>query len=623
MAPIPAEEPVIQSEKPNVLNDADEEPVFPAEESISLNNALEEPIPQAEEPIIVNAPQIEEPPVAPKSAPKRRASHLAELIRDGKTSEEAASEDFSTTRPREEAVPTPVQASKPLLSPENDFPPSYEPAQPVPASISPVPQLEEILKEIPRPSRPQRPEAVFKFGISPVKESLRSAKPQQPERQEPELPPTPTQRGIADPIVTTPPSGIHDTPSKRGRRSKALGEKLKSSPLKPRPALPQEPAKEAEKPQEPEAEAEVEIQVNFKPEKEKPKRRKSARFLVPEDPHASKKKARDDLLKELQQLQADVALTNQENERLRLHQESGKRRPTAAPNPDELLALLKRSTEQPSKPKPKPTSIFKSIGSFLPFSSRRRAQPISSALEKPLPSHLPIALDDPLPYLEAFSPLNYTSTIVLLPSDQSSSASTSGESQPTLQKHNIHATHQTGLFAARLTMTVNTSNLSITFLSIPALDTNAEKELGPFIRDRAAGTGNDISVVCWAMGRWVEVSIKRAAFFCTVGNEFGTAEARVKSRSRSRKRKRHHGVEEDGDGDVEEEDELKGRKWTRRQLLPHMGRTSMEIVNEEVELRIEWKIGFDWTGEAESAVKAGARVSKSCKFPSYFPFSLS
>jgi hypothetical protein len=476
--------------------------------------------------------------------------------------------------------------------------------------------LKEILKEIPRPSKSQRPEAVFDFLISPVKEGFRSAKPQQPEREEPELPPTPTQRGIADPIVTTPPSGIHDTPSKRGRRSKALGQKLKSSPLKPRDPPPQEPAKAAEAPQE--AEPEVEIQVSLESKKEKPKRRKSARFLVPEDPYASKKKARDDLLKELQQLQADVALANQENERLRLQQESGKRRPTAAPNPDELLALLKRSTEQPSKPKTKPASIFKSIGSFLPFSSRRRAHASSSsALEKPLPSHLPIALDDPLPYLEAFSPLTYTSTVVLLPSEQSSSGS-----EPTLQKHNIHATHPTGLFAARLTMTVNTSNHSITSLSIPALDTNAEKELGHFICDRAAGTGKDISVICWAMGRWVEVSIKRAAFFCTIENDFGTVEARAKSRAKSKKRKRRGAEDEENDAEMEEEDELKGWKWTRRQLLPHMGRTSMEISSEDVELRIEWKIGFDWTGEAESAVTAGARVSKSCKFP-YVSFILS
>lgn len=472
-----------------------------------------------------------------------------------------------------------------------------------------VPEFEFALPEVFQSGGSPRPEPEL-----PSEEITRSVNARRLEREEPELPPTPTQRGIPDPIVTTPPTGIHDTPSKRGRRSKSLGNKLKSSPLKPRDPPPSEPAKEKWSPEdsEPIHEPEPELEHLLKPEKSK--RRKSARFLVPEDPYAAKKKARDDLLKELQQLQADVALANQENERLRLHQESGKRRPTAAPNPDELLALLKRATEKPLKPKPKPTSIFKSIGQFLPFSSRRRTQPISSSdLEKPLPSHLPIAVDDPLPYLQAFSPLNYTSSIILLPQEQIFPDSTAEvPEQPTLQKHLINASHPTGLFAARLTMIVNSSTLSITDIEIPNLDASSEQELGPFVRQRATGNetlGKDINVICWAMGRWVEVAIKRAAFWCAIEADFSTPKARLKSlqkHSKNGKRKRQ---------DVNGEDEVDAgdkQTWTRRQLLPHMGRTSIEIVSEEVELRVEWRIGFDWTGEAESAISAWARVPKSC-----------
>lgn len=469
--------------------------------------------------------------------------------------------------------------------------------------------------------------------ILSLKELNQSRNPQRAEPEEPELPPTPTQRGIPDPVVTTPPTGIHDTPSKRARKSKSLGQKLKSSPLKPRdprPEMPKEPelAQEKSKPQENERVAELEPEVRLKPEK--PKRRKSARFLVPEDPYASKKKARDELLKELQQLQADVALANQENERLRLHHESGKRRSTLAPNPEELVALLRRSTEQPSKPSPKPSSIFKSIGSFLPFSSRRRTQPVASSdIEKPLPSHLPIVLDDPLPYLQAFSPLNYTSTIVLLPSEQTSPESFSEVSEePILQKHSIHASHPTGLFAARITMTVNSSTPSITDIDVSSLDPSSEKELGAFVRERAAGNGTlgkDINVICWAMGRWVELAIKRAAFWCAVEVDFTTPKGRetaLQKGAKSKKRKRQGSAIAGDEASEQEEEEHKNQKWTRRQLLPHMGRTSMEIVS-EVELRIEWRIGFDWTGEAENSVSAGARVPKNCKWPNFPPANLS
>ncbi|CZR61217.1 uncharacterized protein PAC_11113 [Phialocephala subalpina] len=424
-------------------------------------------------------------------------------------------------------------------------------------------------------------------------------------RPEPELPPTPTQRGIPDPVVTTPPAGIHDTPSKRARRRAA--EKLKSSPLKPKDPAPQE---EIVKETQPEQQEKPQ-----KPKNEPVKRRKSARFLIPEDPHAEKKKARDDLLKELQQLQADVSLANQENERLRLRAESKKKGAATAPNQDEVLAMLARATapERPAETKPKPTSIFKSIRSFLPFGPRRKPAPLPAS-EKPLPSHLPIALDDPLPYLQAFSTLTYASTITLLPPHPISSDNSPQEMErPLMQKHLISASHPSGLFATRFAMTVDTSALTIPSIDILRLDMNAEKELGTFIRARARDEGplgRDITVICWAMSRWVEVSIKRAQFWCSVEQELGTPEARIKSLQRKKKRKRQAHVD-DGGGGADGEDESEKINWTRKQLLPHFGRSSMELSNEAVELRFEWKIGFDWTGEVESSLGAAARVPKS------------
>lgn len=429
-------------------------------------------------------------------------------------------------------------------------------------------------------------------------------------REEPNLPPTPTQRGIPDPVVTTPPAGIHDTPSKRARKKV---EKHKSSPLKPRDPPPLKPAKA------------IELDPQRKPE-EPVKRRRSVRFLVPEDPHAAKTKERDDLLKELQQLQADVALANQENERLRLRYDSKKSVPTAPSNPDELLDLLLRSTvpEPVSESKPKSTSVFKSIRSFLPFHPRRKRQTTSlAALEKPVPSHLPIAVDDPMPYLQVFSPLIYTSSITLLPPETTSPDTSMQEAeQPILQRHQIKASHPSGLFSARLSMVVDSSLLSIASLDIEKLPTSAEKELGTFMRARSdpeVVLNRDIGAICWAMGRWVEVSVERARFWCAVELKFATPEARAKSlatNKQRKKRKRRQMIDED---DVsshdrnDEDEEMRNQKWTIKQLLPQMGRTALELSNDEVELRFEWKIGFDWTGEVESSVSASARLPQSCK----------
>jgi hypothetical protein len=172
-------------------------------------------------------------------------------------------------------------------------------------------------------------------------------------------------------------------------------------------------------------------------------------------------------------------------------------------------------------------------------------------------------------------------------------------------------------------MTVDSSLLSITSLDILKLDPTAEKELGAFMREKSREDtvlNRDIGVVCWAMGGWVETSILRARFWCAIDHEFGTPEARVKSLQRKKKRKLQRVVTEDDDtvpleGHGEDE-ETRQQKWTRKQLLPHMGRTAMEIAATDVELMFQWKIGFDWTGDVDSSISASARLPKSCKlFP--------
>jgi hypothetical protein len=130
----------------------------------------------------------------------------------------------------------------------------------------------------------------------------------------------------------------------------------------------------------------------------------------------------------------------------------------------------------------------------------------------------------------------------------------------------------------------------------------------------------------------MEASGLRAMFWCLVEEEFGSEEKRKRSAERwkestRRKRKRRAGtvVEYGEDAPLGERDETgdigegsKSGKWTTRQLLPHIGRTAMDIVGEGVDLRLEWRVGFDWTGEAESYISASARMPKSCE--SFFAF---
>lgn len=533
-------------------------------------------------------------PVIAKPHSQRRPPGVAEIMSSHRTlrSSSPAVASPSTHRKALE-VPEIVPTRRVLRSSSPAVAPSTQKRVPVvPAVISTRRSLRLSSSPIPDPLEQRK--------VPEAPEIISANRP--PPFEEPELPPTPTQLGLADPIVTSPATGIHDTPTKRVKRK--VGQKLKSSPLKPRDPPPPEVVQEKQPVRE------TVLDYQYQPAKPA-KRRKSARFLIPEDPHAEKKKERDALLRELQQLQADVALANQENERLRLLSESKKKVPTVS-NSDELLAMLQRATETSTAPKPKPASIFKSISSFLPFAPRRKPAPLLVS-QKPLPSHDAIPLDNPLPYLQAFTPLTYTSTVTLHQNPPNSSAYTSDDTNsPLFQKHIITASHPSGLFTSRLSMLVNTTSLKITDLSVLRLDMNAETELGTFIRARAKSQGplgKDVSVICWAMGRWIEVSIKRAVFWYTVDSELGNAAKRKQYLQRKKKRKRLGSVV-DGQDDQEENEKS---NLSRRQLLPYIGCTNMELVNEEVELRFEWKVAFDWTGEVESELGAVARLPKSCE----------
>jgi hypothetical protein len=441
--------------------------------------------------------------------------------------------------------------------------------------------------------------------------ALPATGPREPE--EPELPLTPTQRGLADPVVTTPPSGIHDTPNKRPKRPRVA--KAKPSPLKSQQI----------------AEAEPDAQAESESERASKRRKASevaSRHLVPIDPHAEKKKLRDQLLREVEELQADVSLAEQENERHRRFYVSGKG-PSEPPNPDEIMNLLVRSAaaSAPKAPPSKPTSIFKSIASFLPFARRQRPPKAAPPKDTPIPSHLPVPLEEQLPHLQLFTPLNLSSTITILPTKPPTSTTTPF-TNTILQNHSITLSAASGLFSARMNMIVDTSRLSVSSLSITTLDPSAEAELGRWARERASGKGilgRDVSAICWAMARWFEIATKRAKFWCGVERDLSSDVGRRKSTARLKalgKKKKRAGTrpsEDLAEGGHEEDGAIDGEgtkttKWTRKQLLPQMRRTSLVLTGEGVELRIEWNIVFDWTGEAESIISASAKIPSTCKF---------
>ncbi|OTB00497.1 hypothetical protein M426DRAFT_324272 [Hypoxylon sp. CI-4A] len=463
---------------------------------------------------------------------------------------------------------------------------------------------------------------------SPPRGAPVSEEPEEPE--EPDLPPTPTQKGISDPAsVNTSPVGIHNTPTKRPRRSRALAERIKSSPLKKPPIFPREVTETI---REESPSQSVERTLRAKPQSRKRKRKSHpARNIEEPDPLAEKKTLRDSLLAKIARLKSDLELVNRENNHI--HQSQQARQDSSAPkrpeDEDGLLDLLRRHVLPPEKDNaPDATHAWLETAlnpiSFLPFSKPNSSLPSLFApqenengteAEKPPISHHPISItaEEELPFLQVFTPLTFTSTVSIIPQGEL------GNTGPTVQRHLISASSTPpGLFAAKIEMTVNTKKLFVVELNVPRLEPSAVGELGPFVEKVVQGTNNsaptrNVSVVTWAMGEWLRVAMKRARFWCAVKRDLASSGGLAKCARQMRKvsRKGYVGRPTSTEDDDDEEDELEMQadkaRFTKADLLPHLGRTDLDLElsgpddsESAPSIRVQWRIEFDWTGEAQS-----------------------
>ncbi|TLS21536.1 uncharacterized protein PpBr36_10279 [Pyricularia pennisetigena] len=509
------------------------------------------------------------------------------------------------------------------------------------------------------PGTAQEPEELNPFQGRTLRRSF-----PRPEQPEPELPQPP---GPPDPILSTPPSGIHNTPSQRPRRSRALAERIKSSsPTKPKPAPPTQISDDQQGPAW-DLPSKGKVQrgkqvlaggdvgsagseqtpapADAADSREERARRRAMRGIEDTLAEAQKKRERDELLAEVARLEADVeVLAQAQNGQVSM--DGAVKNATA----DVLRRHLLPKEECVSSGEGVLASaaqwleIAMNPMSFLPFGNADSSQlPILFAPEsqqkdeQPLPtSHHPIPMttEEELPFLQVFTPLAFTSTIAILPRPSTS--------DPLLQQHTISASCTTppGLFSAQICMTVNAATHRVHSLSVPRLDPAAAPELAAVVAatttaEAGRACHNNVCVLAWAMGEWVRVATRRARFWRVLELELASKEAMAAAVAMARSRRRQKGGkkgvgldgsrqlgrddgDDDGqqqrDGDDDSSDSLGKRSdlLSRAELLPHMGRTAMEIgvpvavghdMDEAFCLRIQWRIRFDWTGEAESEVE--------------------
>lgn len=486
-------------------------------------------------------------------------------------------------------------------------------------------------------------------------------------QQEPELPPTPEH---PDPVVSTPPSGIHNTPSKR-RRSE--GERrLQSSPsrhplaqelapeLAPERARKKSPERSPQKISqkakgkrralaavEPFSQAQPAPQAE-RPQSEKPKSefapgthpRRSVRLRGPD---WEKRQERDALMRQVMQLETDLELATETN------REAARGASSSSDNVA-LLDLLRRHLLSGGKePEPDPSaewletvtnpiamlgfngSLTAKLPPFLPQEGVEKKPE-----QKPISHHpIPMTASEELPYLQVFSPLTYTSTVATIP------PSADEPEQPTFQKHTIsvHSAVPLGLFAARIEMVVNMRSLAVVSLSVPRLDPAAIDELQPFLDSITSIQGpyhpaltRNVSVACWALSEWYRVALKRAKFWHALEKQLGPesdksglVELGQALRERKKRRYRKKGRDTDAETNSSSAQDAPGGSdvmvASSSALAPHMGRTAMDFEVPVLadggavsELRVTWKVDFDWTGEARNKLGVEVGVPGKCEF---------
>jgi hypothetical protein len=191
--------------------------------------------------------------------------------------------------------------------------------------------------------------------------------------------------------------------------------------------------------------------------------------------------------------------------------------------------------------------------------------------------------------------------------------------------HEIVLKGPAALLACKIDLTITSDptdpgNPKVDGLQLRGLSPWAKREAGDWLDERAKE--GDVSAIGYALGRYWDVSVIRAQCWIRCCKELGDLvtcanDAQIAEANAAAKGKKRGNQARRGDADIDMVDAEGGpaseAQLSKRELHQHLGRQSLVLKSDEVILRISWKLQFDWTGEVESVVTAGAAFPKACK----------
>ncbi|MCJ1405759.1 hypothetical protein MMC11_008989 [Xylographa trunciseda] len=436
----------------------------------------------------------------------------------------------------------------------------------------------------------QQLELEFQAKATPLRQNDLASRPQdhiEQEKQdgEPELPLTPTQLGLE--VPPQPPKGLfYSSPSRRsGRR---IGSSIKSSPLKPHDP--------------PRTDDGHGLIVERSSATNDATKARARAVRAQNESETIARKTLDQLLLRYQQLNNDV---------VQMEEEAGQTDVRSQEQVHELISIITSSnpTRRPLLMHKKRVSISSLVAQFMPFQKllapRKQSSSISSV---PVPSHHPLRLQNPLPYLRAFTPLVIKSTKSLIPS--------SDRTQPWLQHHDITLTSPKNLLCVELNLSINAAEESVDSLALTSVSPWARCELGGWFNNQASI--GDLPIIGWACGKYWEVALLRARCWERCHQQFsalipaalelheslssaGIDRTDLKSKISS--------AEDDKDDNNHAEDADNSQPSSGVSdfdIRSQLGQQYMLFSASSISFLVTWRINLDWTGEAESCVSACA-----------------
>ncbi|KAF2033594.1 hypothetical protein EK21DRAFT_98022 [Setomelanomma holmii] len=418
---------------------------------------------------------------------------------------------------------------------------------------------EELSQEVERDDRSQDTEAgaqqqpAFVQNVAPRAQKVAGQR-RAADEDEPDLPTTPSQQGLEE--QDGPRRGLlFSSPSKRPPRVK---DPAKQSPLRPKAP----PVQEASSTQNI-ADGPVEIEDGKQDKRQLP------------DPEVERRKqVKAKLQREVAELEAQVLRCIEEIVKEQQRQPGQALGAADKRDLEDFIAKVS-GPDDAEKDIPLVSSL---LCSFLPFSTFALPPSKSKQHEKLVASHRPVELADPLPYLEMFTSFKFSTQVGLPRGKVFSSANR------VHQKHTIEISGPQKLLTAQISITIDALQNEIIDMHILHLSPWAERELGTYLRKRAED--KDVSAACWAMESYWNIAQKRAQYWHRCEASFA------------------HLLLGQTNEDVENArpQAKKNAKLSRRDLNRHLGRDTLILQDRHVMLKLNWQIGFDWTGEAESEV---------------------